>query len=940
MNHSTSWPFKAFRLPAAAWVVLATLSAGCENDPQLPGVYASSTSVTLPTGASGCEEGQERICGVTLDLTNDVVTCYRGTQICSEGKWSECGNGEVTREPFTAGDKEGLSRRHPSALSTPVACDDPTDPFFNACDPGCMYFLEDRADIDGGGVNPGVPLTTPTYAGQCSTNVCSAIDEPLEAGCSPCITSVCAAYPSCCGASGGVWDSDCVAAAGKLCSGVTIEPGLCDYGLFADQKITTAGRPAANASIAAYGDIEVGTDANVTGGIFSKGNITFKSLNKAPVNVPGGIWADGNISSEDSDSDVNADIYSGGAVSPLGWNLSAGSEVKAMGNIKGNSGTKLVGGASSRASITDFDASTVGPLCQNSTSCYTHVPIALPPKTAGTAIPTYTTICTNPTTTSSGTNITVTPGTHGHIDAINGADLILNGEGTYYFNSLKLGSGDLVLQADQGGKVGWDVRVCGEVTLRNDTKVKGAGAGLNNDPNGVLLDNSLLVLYSGSTADLSWQTNVYFSGVFLLPKAKLSKSNVNNPPTVDQILAKSYAAPINGAIWAKELYLDTGAQTFQINKTACERIVPDAAGSCEAPGTDSGTQAALNEPCISGRDCQMNFRCDQPRTENSCGHSKCKTGAALIASCDECVARICDKDASCCSGSWTAACVGMVATVCDATCGADSGAGKCVRNLVGDKQSTCNGYDLALDIPCDNRVTICNHGTGAFSGNLKIGYWSEDDNQMSFEYPVVPWDDRCSLTGLSIPSGGCVDATCPQTFSEVQTLMLDPNNELPTSSPPGECNAGRLDNWTVRDGQTCPLPPLAPVVSLQEAYSATCPDDTVALWSLFGWKTEVTGAPSITFEAVTAESAADLATAMASPSNFTPIGVAAYSATPANDTQNCGVLNPCVVDLAAALGLGKANHPQHLGLRMVLDSGTPVPTLEDWFVTYSCRFDQ
>src|SRR5690606_19006962 len=168
-----------------ALLCLALFGVACQSDPELrPGVYGAFSNVSLPN-SGGCTEGQTKICGVTLELKNDVVTCYRGTQSCEEGQWSECAEGTVTREPFESIEEKGSNTRRLQALSSPVACDDPSDPFFNACDPGCMYFLEDPTDVHGGGLDPSVPLTLPTYDGTCSTDVCTAIDEPLVNGCSP-----------------------------------------------------------------------------------------------------------------------------------------------------------------------------------------------------------------------------------------------------------------------------------------------------------------------------------------------------------------------------------------------------------------------------------------------------------------------------------------------------------------------------------------------------------------------------------------------------------------------------------------------------------------------------------------------------------------------------------------------------------------------------------
>lgn len=127
------------------------------------------------------------------------------------------------------------------------------------------------------------------------------------------------------------------------------------------------------------------------------------------------------------------------------------------------------------------------------------------------------------------------------------------------------------------------------------------------------------------------------------------------------------------------------------------------------------------EPCSSSYDCQFNMYCNGP-TQGSCAHSICATGATLTSGCDDetsteypctelicdvdptccgasasscahdpcvtgvaldasctgCVEQICDDPAtaSCCTTSWTQACVDAVETTCGNTCGCPSGWGE------------------------------------------------------------------------------------------------------------------------------------------------------------------------------------------------------------------------------------------------------------------------
>ncbi len=108
--------------------------------------------------------------------------------------------------------------------------------------------------------------------------------------------------------------------------------------------------------------------------------------------------------------------------------------------------------------------------------------------------------------------------------------------------------------------------------------------------------------------------------------------------------------------------------------------LPDFSEPMECPVSVEPYPSLYATPCASGRDCQVNFRCDEASTAAACSHAKCTTGGYLVLGCDPCVDLICDPDGDgsttdpCCldagSGTeWDASCVARVATACDATCG-------------------------------------------------------------------------------------------------------------------------------------------------------------------------------------------------------------------------------------------------------------------------------
>lgn len=789
---------------ALLWASLFGATGCMETGEYLPSIGGGESYV--PRGETGpCEEGETRACGETLEYESGVMTCFRGTQTCVGGQYGPCENGVITTEAAPPL-RPARTNREALSISSPATCDDPMSPAFNVCDPGCRYFDEDPPDII---APPYVPPVPPIYNGNpvgtiCNANPCVASTMPLTYGCSDCVTDVCDVTPSCCTTA---WTQACVNSALSICHGITVPdvPGLCGFGLYSDNTITTANRPSSNAVIGSYGDITVGTDADLQGGgIVTAGNITFNSLNGNDITATQGIYANGNITSQDSDTTLTGHMSAGGTMFLPKWQLAAGYTVGAHGNISGQNGTRSYGSLLTRGSISNVTLS--GTSCQNTALCYTHTPVSLPPKTAGTAIPILTTNCTGtdgPWEAMNGASVSVGPGIHGAVNVTNNGNLILNGAGTYYFTSFYVDGGYIELRPGTGTI---DIRVCNNVTLHDGTYVRHQTAALN-DPNGRLLNPALLKFYAATTNTINMGTDVYFTGIFMAPNATVQKSNMNSPPTAAQIAAGTHSAPINGAIWARTLTVGTSGLTRQIPESVCEGLnIPGTAdrpgvyaGSCPISNVLPASPAALVSPCQSGADCQMNYRCANVDTAAACSHSKCTTGAALNASCDRCVAQICADTPSCCSTSWTAACVAKVDTVCDAVCGATE-SGTCTDNSDG-YQETCGGYDLSLGIPCDNEVKVCNHGNTSFFGNVTVGYWPNNDNQMATATPLMSPEGTCNGNNLSIAPGRCAAITCAVPGAGY-TLMVDPFDAL------NECNNRRSDNWSVDDGRACSASPV------------------------------------------------------------------------------------------------------------------------------------
>jgi len=685
------------RSRAAAWLFLTSALVGimlaCSGE---GGTYLPADGGAEPSVGGPCVEESERACGLTLEVNGDSMTCYRGTQVCEGGVWSPCRDGSVTREPLPSLGFDPTKRRvyaNPS-LSDPVACGNgqgtggsgsgggpSTADFANPCDPGCMHFEENPADLNAnGGSSAGPPLEFPPRG--CGQSLCIASNGWINPTCDPCAASVIAAHPSC----QENWNEQCVFLATTSCKNVTPPTNICDFGLFAETKLTVSNEASANATIGAYGDVEIKAGASTFGSIYSNGNVTVASLNNAPITMKpaGGIFANGSIFFQNgAGADITGSLHAGTTVTMDGIDVLQGN-VWAGTNILGN-GT-VSGGGEARAVGTIGGSITVNPGANKKASYGTAPPaVSLPPKTSGTSIPILPmTSCPMSAGMERTGNQVLSPGVYG---AVNANNVELDGQGTYYFYSLKVAQSLVVNMKNQPYSTGFDVRVCnapaGETAqtamFNSGAKVVGKN-GATNDGNGVLLNPKYLTLYYQSAVKVTMQPDVYWTGIFIAPNAKVEKAAMNtctvgnpgcpvaSPPPNPAILNGTRAAPINGAIWAKEVQVEPKALTRAITSADCNEIEHLPIVSPPACPLEDGARGLKNEPCGSGQDCQANSHCFRPKTGMSCGHSKCVTGTQLPANCDPCVARICKTMPACCTGSWSADCVAAVSTICDAVC--------------------------------------------------------------------------------------------------------------------------------------------------------------------------------------------------------------------------------------------------------------------------------
>jgi hypothetical protein len=142
-------------------------------------------------------------------------------------------------------------------------------------------------------------------------------------------------------------------------------------------------------------------------------------------------------------------------------------------------------------------------------------------------------------------------------------------------------------------------------------------------------------------------------------------------------------------------------------------------GSVSSPNAELA--AGIEEPCMSGSDCQFNQHCTDVMTNSACGHSKCTTGGALVPACDDCVGDICEINPECCQRGWSCD-HDLCATGTKLASNCDDGnpAGSCVSQVCAVDSSCCSS---SWDEDCVARAqSLCGLDCGSCgAGEVKYG---------------------------------------------------------------------------------------------------------------------------------------------------------------------------------------------------------------------------
>jgi hypothetical protein len=214
--------------------------------------------------------------------------------------------------------------------------------------------------------------------------------------------------------------------------------------------------------------------------------------------------------------------------------------------------------------------------------------------------------------------------------------------------------------------------------------------------------------------------------------------------------------------------------------------------------------SALDDPadsragvCFSAEDCTLGQTCVDVATQPACVHSKCEVGAAMAAACDPCVTQVCEIDPSCCVDGesspedryWGASCVAQVESACGSSCSLSepATAARCSSWLPGETTATCDGYDLALGVPCANTIPVCNHGNVEVPAGVQLVHFPAGSVDRS---SCAPDSEGVTCTTQEpIQPGRCIAVTACSGLDEPRDVLVNPAG----AGHLEECTCG--NNW-------------------------------------------------------------------------------------------------------------------------------------------------
>jgi hypothetical protein len=216
-------------------------------------------------------------------------------------------------------------------------------------------------------------------------------------------------------------------------------------------------------------------------------------------------------------------------------------------------------------------------------------------------------------------------------------------------------------------------------------------------------------------------------------------------------------------------------------------------------GVTCEAAAAWTQDCVDKVKTVCGAECAAPK-DASCSHSVCSPGEALDAECHPCATAVCEEDPLCCISGWDQTCVNRVAAACGQDCTVMSMVlppiedGTCQPRLPGQTDPSCNGVDLAMGVPCNGALSVCNHGTQVAEGRIRIIHYPGNSPYFGMTAPDQSSShadmQECFVNG-PIQPGHCVNVSDCGALNGNREIMINP----PGDGHIAECSS--KDNWTL-----------------------------------------------------------------------------------------------------------------------------------------------
>ncbi len=214
---------------------------------------------------------------------------------------------------------------------------------------------------------------------------------------------------------------------------------------------------------------------------------------------------------------------------------------------------------------------------------------------------------------------------------------------------------------------------------------------------------------------------------------------------------------------------------------------------------------------ISGDDVDcayMNANSNKWTGENACGSNNRKRnsvceGPATVMKVPEGTVEVAGPR------EWDAQCVALAGQVCGLDCGGEpsDGSGVCSPWFPGETDPTCPGVDLAVSVPCDGVLPVCNHGNTTALPPIEVMHFPANSQQMPtctpelthpnmvtciIDEPIAPGE--C----VSISGDACKDPNGVKTpLAGNREIMINAaGKQINTGSGPvDECDC--MNNWSL-----------------------------------------------------------------------------------------------------------------------------------------------